>query len=643
MSGTPTLPPALARHYEVERVLASGGFGSVFLARQSALDRRVAIKLLHEGILEDDGQVQRFLLEARITASFDHPHIVRVIDHGIESGVPWIAYEFLEGRSLADLIATGIGPAQALKACAQVASALDVAHAQGVLHRDIKAANVMQSASEHFKVTDFGIARWTTGERVHTKTGTILGTPSHIAPEVVLGLAAGPPADVYALGVMAFEALAGRVPFGGTSVAEVLTAHVQQPPPPLSALVPGISRNIEAYIAELLHKDPQKRPAPCGEVARRLEALAAEAGAVKGRARRVTTGKLQPVAKTAAASRSGQTEVLATAIADAPRAVRWRPAGAAALAAALLTLALCAVWAVRTPVGEVGPRPSPIVSATPAALDEGPDWDVYGEMARIPGGKAIVGDDSDDDDRPRHQVTLSAFRIDRYEVTNRLMRKFLDAPTGKAYLARRRKDLEPIGGSALTDRKSQELPVVHVTQADAAAFCAWTGRRLPTEAQWERAARGPDGRNYTWGNVLDGQKVIGSGTIKGGEKRDSASLVADLATVFSRPVDRTLKTDDVTPEGVHHLTGNVREWTQDWFWRGYYGHRVANNVDLVDPPGPTPERFPKERIENVVIKGTSFPHQVQMVWSRHDSKPEITGDDTGFRCACLESAVPPGK
>jgi serine/threonine protein kinase len=187
----------------------------VTLRRRSLnqLQRPVALKLLHQRFMGDESAIERFLLEARATAALSHPNIVVVLDHGIDEGVPWIAYEFLPGRSLKDLIQTGPLPfREALVAIRQVAAALEAAHVHGILHRDIKPANVMVAGPGLCKVADFGLAKWIDGGQALTRTGCIVGTPAYMAPEVLEGGTPTVASDVYAAGATLLHLLTGRVP-----------------------------------------------------------------------------------------------------------------------------------------------------------------------------------------------------------------------------------------------------------------------------------------------------------------------------------------------------------------------------------------------------------------------------------------------
>ena len=273
---TTPFPPRCAAKFEAKGLIARGGFGQVWLAEHRELKRAAAVKLLTPGDLDDDASTRRFLDEARVTASLKHPGIVVVLDHDIEDGVPWIAYEHLPGRTLrAYLDEAGRLDADALVPVArQLASALEAVHAAHIQHRDIKPENVIEAAPGLFKLADFGIAKWT-ASRVKTRTGVVLGTPSYIAPELIDGGAPTAASDLYAFGCVLFELAHGAPPFVATTLIEILKGHLEQVPLRLDKLVPGTPAPLADLIAGLLAKRPAERPASATAVCDVLDRMAA--------------------------------------------------------------------------------------------------------------------------------------------------------------------------------------------------------------------------------------------------------------------------------------------------------------------------------------------------------------------------------
>jgi serine/threonine-protein kinase len=266
------LPAGCALRFEAVRVIATGGYGIVYQALQRDLGRQVAIKVLHQ--LDDPEQVARFREEARVTAQLRHPHVVEILDHGIDESVPWIAYELLAGPPVRGLLRTGpLAWKTAVAITGQVAAALDEAHATGILHRDIKPDNVLEAGPGHYKVADFGIAKWS-GASFRTKTGVVLGSPAYLSPEQATGGAASAASDLYALGIMLFELLTGRPPFVDGNVMILLERHARSPMPSVRSVRADVPAALEALVFRLTQKKPTDRPARGRDVVDTLAALA---------------------------------------------------------------------------------------------------------------------------------------------------------------------------------------------------------------------------------------------------------------------------------------------------------------------------------------------------------------------------------
>jgi serine/threonine protein kinase len=261
MTAEQPFPADCAARFKLIKRLSAGGFGAVYLAHQKGLDRPVAIKLLLETMLEDAEQVQRFLNEARITASISHPCVVVLIDHGADHGIPWIAYEYLPGRNLRQLIDAGsMRWEDAVEAMFQVADGVSAGHDLKILHRDIEPENVLQMEDRsRFKIADFGIAKWSGLGRVKTRTGIIMGTPAYLSPEQISGLEASSASDVYALGVMLFELLIGHPPYRHDNYLVVLEQHLHGAIPLPSRYRPDLPAELDAIVERAMAKDPADR------------------------------------------------------------------------------------------------------------------------------------------------------------------------------------------------------------------------------------------------------------------------------------------------------------------------------------------------------------------------------------------------
>jgi serine/threonine protein kinase len=261
--------------YEVLRELGRGGMATVHLARQLDLDRLVALKRLDGLAEQSDVRVRRFVREARLAASLSHPNIVTVHDAFEVDGVPYIAMELVPGGTLRALLA-GLSPEQIAGVLDGVLAGLDHAERHHIVHRDLKPENLMVTAEGGIKITDFGIAKATSvahgDDGPLTTAGVAIGTPAYMAPEQALAEEAGPQTDLYALGVVAFEMLTGRVPFEDPdSPVRVLMRHVSEAPPLVVDLRPRVDPELSEWVAALLAKEPSDRPASAAAARERLE------------------------------------------------------------------------------------------------------------------------------------------------------------------------------------------------------------------------------------------------------------------------------------------------------------------------------------------------------------------------------------
>lgn len=257
---TDTSPDALFDgRYRIVRRLGQGGMARVFLAQDESLHRPVAIKVLADRHSDDPHFIERFQREARAAARLNHPNIVQVYDHAQVDGVSYIVQEYVEGETLKELIRreAPLEARRAITIALQILAALRVAHQQGVIHRDVKPQNILVQPDGKVKVADFGIA--SAGETEMTEAGSIVGTAQYLAPEQARGLAVGPPADLYAVGIVLYEMLSGRVPFEGDAAVTVAMRHVQEAPEPLGDRNPLVPADLEAVVMRALAKDPRQR------------------------------------------------------------------------------------------------------------------------------------------------------------------------------------------------------------------------------------------------------------------------------------------------------------------------------------------------------------------------------------------------
>ena len=263
----------LGERYRLRARLAVGGMGEVWRATDELLDRDVAVKVLKEELTSDPGFLERFRGEARHSAALSHANIASTYDYGEAAASAYLVMELVPGEPMSDLLSRrgSLPPEETMALLAQAAAGLSVAHDVGVVHRDVKPGNLMVTPDGRVKVTDFGIARAADAAPL-TRTGQVMGTAQYLAPEQAMGHPATPAGDVYALGVIAHEALTGSRPFTGESQVAIAMAQINQDPPPLP---PSLPEGVRQLVERCMAKDPARRPADAGafrDVARALAA-----------------------------------------------------------------------------------------------------------------------------------------------------------------------------------------------------------------------------------------------------------------------------------------------------------------------------------------------------------------------------------
>jgi len=269
-----TLTTLDGRYHVVDRI-AAGGMGEVYRATDAVLERQVALKVLHRSLAGDRGFVERFRREARAAANLNHPNIVAVYDWGAVDGIYYMVMEHVAGVSARELLnAEGVlAPAQAADVLQQTLGALDHAHRQGIVHRDIKPENLMVTPEGVVKVTDFGLARAYADAQI-TEAGTVTGTVQYLSPEQLQGEPADPRTDLYALGVVAYELLTGRLPFSGETPMAIAYKHIHERVPVPSTRNPAVPKGLDGWVASVTEKERELRPESAAEARRDLEAEA---------------------------------------------------------------------------------------------------------------------------------------------------------------------------------------------------------------------------------------------------------------------------------------------------------------------------------------------------------------------------------
>lgn len=648
----PLIGADLGQYHVLEQV-GKGGMATVYKATQSTINRIVAVKVLPRSFLHDDTFMHRFRREAEVIARLEHFYILPIYDYGEFDGMPFIVMRFLDGGTLQMRIKQGpLTPDETVRIIRQVAEALDYAHSHNVIHRDIKPSNIMLDRQGNAYLTDFGIAK--IGEGTSQLTGSgIVGTPAYMAPEQTQQGAPTPAADVYALGVTLFEMITGQVPFSAdTPIAQILM-HLRDPVPNLHEVSPGIPPALDEVLQKAMAKSAKDRYAKASDLTKDLERVKASGGwtwapgtALSG----AQTLQYSSPALLQEAAIGGQTipRPAATAQPTAPgRLTGGIPklplligGGVAALIVAFAfgafilpmvvnqptstppTVLSIAETDVATSVAVVPDSPtataqeaSTEVAATappgitPTTLPE--KTTLHGvPMILIPAGTFIMGSDGANSypkERPAHEVYLDAYYIDVTEVTN--LYYIQCNQEGPCTPPINKNSVNHPSYYSTQFDTYHDYPVINVSWVQAEQYCEWRGGTLPSEAQWEKAAR--------WDQATGTSRVFPwDGLILNDTRTNYASHLGETAKVGSYP-------RGASPYGILDMAGNVAEWVYDWYQDNYYEHSPHDN-----PLGP-------ETGTGRVYRGGSYENPGAQLTTtfRQSDGPKKTFMTVGFRCA----------
>jgi len=609
------LSEVLGSKYHIICRIGGGGMAQVYLARHRLHGGLFAVKVLVEYLAQDPRIVARFEQEARMAATLAaHPNIVPIFDIGSGGGLHYMIMQFIPGEDLAGYLRREgrLSLPDAANVVAQAAEALSCAEARRIVHRDLKPANMLLDENGRIKLLDFGISRIADFADGLTRPGESIGTPHFMSPEQIRGEACDIRSDLYSLGVVFFELVSGRLPFEHESATAVQIAHLSTPAPSLLSLDPELPAGCDAMVQKLLAKNPNERYQSTADLIRDLTAHGAHTGPSTLRPRMnpalrqaITKAEAIPLevatppptaARPVGQSQPGSagptvvsppqsTPASATADASLPGKKSRSIWVLGALLTALLLVAAVAVYVVlhrgEAPKANTGSVPGSTQPAPPQVYS-----DAHGRMLLVSTGSFHFGQKGAGD---AETIDLPAFYIDETEVSNAEYRRFCEA-TGHAAPQNPNYNTHP------------DYPVSGVSYEDALAYASWAGKRLPTEAEWEKAARGTDERTFPWGDAAW-----------------TTGVPSQLQPVNSEPERRS-------PYGAYNMAGNVWEWTASPY----------------DPP-PAEITKMKEVVRGAsfsstwqVTKGGSFPPGASdnfAISKRRGLPMDARSPLVGFRCA----------
>jgi eukaryotic-like serine/threonine-protein kinase len=655
------------RDFRIVRALRAGGMGAVYVVDQLSTGKQRALKVMAKELAYDPATRERFILEARAAARIESDHVVEIVTAGVDeaTGAPYIVMELLKGEELADFLErVGLLPlGDVAEILQQVGHALEQAHQQGIVHRDLKLENIFLCASRRrdvaftAKVLDFGIAKLVADSQ---KTGTQpLGTPLFMSPEQTDRKGRICPAtDVWALGLIAFRLLTGKDFWIDVETLPMLLRQICiDPIPPaserarelgvLATLPPGF----DAWFARCVSRDIDARFQEAGAAVRAFAALVTP-GAPRGVLVMTGGSPLSGIVPTASLLGSGMGVSGSAPTASAPSGTGVARADSA-VAATVAKRGSPAIWIVGAIVAVLGvggviallvgrraetskvattasaSSSSAAATVLPPAKTSCPEGSVL-----IAGGSMFMGArDLKDDAKPPHEVTLSSFCLDRTEVTTRAYGACVDKGQCERALEQvswtglrdeAKKRYSPFCNAGKADRGEHPVNCVAWPMAD--NYCKKRGQRLPTEAEWEFAARGSSQRKYPWGDQAPSGKLLNACgkecALWGDKHADKHPTMYDDDDGFSSTAPVGSFPAGASAHGVMDLAGNVWEWTADFY--GPYTEAKQH-----DPKGP-------EAGDKRVVRGGDY-FAFQPDWARPayrwKTEAESYNHAIGFRCA----------
>jgi serine/threonine-protein kinase len=626
---------SIGRYHILEK-LGQGGMAMVFKAFDTRLEREVAIKIIRtEQFGEEllDRILKRFEREAKTLARLTHPNIVGIIDYGEFQDSPYLVMEYLPSGTLKQQITHPFPYQQAGRILIPIAKALDFAHRMGILHRDVKPSNILITQDGDPMLTDFGIARILeeTNEATLTGTGVGIGTPEYMAPEQWVGKSEAA-SDQYSLAVVFYELITGSKPYTADTPAAILLKQATDPLPRPRNFVADLPVEVEQILFKALNRDPKNRFSTMADFAQAMEevclskkdnqnnGLAGTTAFEKESSMDVDQHTDHVIRDDSPIDMVTQIEPEVgqdTVISGKSLTKNTRLTLIIGLILVAFTIASILIIPRLFTFGKNISNSSQSSNLQPTAMLSAAlentgsqansrirDKDKM-EMAFIPTGDFFMGSDTGSlDERPSHVVSLDAYWMDKTEVTNLQYKQCVIAGICEV----------PTSGSSYSidtyyeNVEYNNYPMLNVNWKMANKYCEWVGARLPTEAEWEKAARGLDGRQYPWGNNPPQSSLANYDQING-----------DTVQVGQFP-------EGASPYGIYDMAGNVWEWVSDIYGEKYYQESAKRN-----PTGPTSGNY-------YVIRGGAWNTNAESLRAANRDllKSYESMNIIGFRCVQSE-------
>lgn len=589
----------LNNRYTLISMLGEGGMGEVYLADDEQTRQQVAVKILARQLTAHPESLERFRREAKTLRQLDHPNIVKFIDAFEHERQYVIVMEYVPGGSLHSLLKKEqLQIERARQIALGLCDALIRSHQLSIIHRDIKPENVLLDEHRTPKLADFGVARLSEGTRM-TRSGTQVGTPYYMSPEAWEGKTLDGQADIWSLGALLFEMLSGQIPFSGDTPLTVMNKIFTSELPDLKKLRKDVPNDLAQIVKRMLAKDKSVRYKTMRQVAVDLEGD--EPMPLPQISKPVKPTRIVTPKQKIDFSRYRSFFIIGIAIIGVFVAINFLPSLRTSNQPTIQNTSTLIALPTNTKVS-ITNTSVPVTSTPELGIGSTIVSEIDGmTMVFVPAGEFTMGSDANSDEQPIHQVDLDAYWIDQTEVTNAMYAKCVDAGGCQ----------EPIKTSSHTrssyfgNPQFADYPVVYVNWNMANAYCAWAERRLPTEAEWEKAARGVDGRTYPWGEEISCTKA---------NYRDGNNFcVGETIEVGSYETGKSIY-------GTYDMVGNVSEWVSSLSRSyPYDASDVRENMSIVD---------------SRVVRGGSWNSSSNNVRSANRSQdaPTWAEDLYGFRC-----------